>query len=87
MGSIGRTHCPQNDFNDSKIEFNDSKILNRNNFRVINDSKIKQVNNHGSLSWMYRGTDKQQIMKSIKKYSKDQFLKLINDKFASGEWI
>ena len=60
--------------------------LHFSNDTKINDTKIREVKDHGSIAWMYRGTGDQQIKKSTKKYTKEQFIKLINAKFMSGEW-
>lgn len=51
-----------------------------------NDTKIRKVNNNGSEAWMYRGTGTQQLKKSCKKFTREQFVELINQKFTTGEW-
>ena len=38
-----------------------------NDMKIIDDSKVRQVDTRGSQAWMYRGTGKQQMMKSCKK--------------------
>lgn len=57
-----------------------------NDTKIIDESNVRQVDDHGSSAWMYRGTGNQQMKKSCKKYTKEQFIELVNEKFRSIEW-
>lgn len=52
----------------------------------VSEKQVRIVDTHGSKAWMYRGTGKQQMMKSCKKYTKEQFIEIVNEKFRKGEW-
>lgn len=72
------------------IEYRYNQLLCRvsgnNDTKIVDESNIRQVDNNGSSAWMYRGTGNQQMKKSCKKYTKEQFIELVNEKFRSREW-
>lgn len=78
---VKRTFSWIGEEHDTKI--NDTKI---NDTKIITLDQIKEVLDHGSKAWMYRGTGKQQMKKSGKKFTQAQVLEIVNEKFKTGEW-
>ena len=54
--------------------------------RQVDASQIRTVNNNGSLAWRFKGARNQQLKVSQKKYTIEEVVEMVNEKFRKGEW-